>query len=82
MKILFVKFIIPMFQDLFSLISLQNLDRKGNVLDADLESKLERFVLKWRILNKVSISLTNIVMNFCTTFFSCISHYKLSKHNE
>jgi hypothetical protein len=45
---LVVKLIIPMFQDLFTLISSQNLDRKGNVLDADLKSKLERYLIQMK----------------------------------
>lgn len=43
---LFVKLIIPMFEDLFGLISAQNQDKKGNTLDADLKVKLKRYLIQ------------------------------------
>ena len=45
---MFVKLIIPMFQDLFSLIASQNQDKKGNILDADLKCKLERYLIQMK----------------------------------
>jgi hypothetical protein len=45
---IFVKLIIPMFEDLFGLISKQNQDRKGNPLDADLKLKLERYLIQMK----------------------------------
>lgn len=45
---MFIKLIIPMFEDLFSLIAMQNHDRKGNPLDADLKLKLERYLIQMK----------------------------------
>jgi hypothetical protein len=45
---MFSKLIIPMFVDLFSLIAMQNQDRKGNPLDADLKVKLERYLIQMK----------------------------------
>ncbi|CAF5132485.1 unnamed protein product, partial [Rotaria magnacalcarata] len=44
----FMKLIIPMFEDLFELISSQNQDKKGNILDADLKVKLERYLIQMK----------------------------------
>ncbi|CAF4509933.1 unnamed protein product [Rotaria magnacalcarata] len=44
----FMKLIIPMFEDLFGLISSQNQDKKGNILDADLKVKLERYLIQMK----------------------------------
>ncbi|CAF5202462.1 unnamed protein product, partial [Rotaria magnacalcarata] len=43
-----MKLIIPMFEDLFGLISSQNQDMKGNILDADLKVKLERYLIQMK----------------------------------
>ncbi|CAF2106977.1 unnamed protein product, partial [Rotaria magnacalcarata] len=45
---LLVKLITPMLEDLFELISSQNQDKKGNVLDADLKVKLERYLIQMK----------------------------------
>lgn len=45
---LFCKLLIPMFEDLFSLIAAQNCDRKGNPLDADLKYKLNRYLVQMK----------------------------------
>jgi hypothetical protein len=45
---MFIKLIIPMFEDLFRLIAMQNHDRKGNPLDADLKIKLERYLIQMK----------------------------------
>jgi hypothetical protein len=42
------KLLIPMFEDLFSLIASQNHDKKGNPLDADLKCKLERYRIQMK----------------------------------
>ncbi|CAF1343835.1 unnamed protein product [Rotaria sp. Silwood1] len=47
-KNLFCKLLIPMFEDLFSLIALQNLDKRGNPLDADLKCKLNRYLVQMK----------------------------------
>lgn len=39
-----LKLLVPIFEDLFSLIAMQNEDRKENTLDADLKLKLERYL--------------------------------------
>ncbi|CAM4823673.1 unnamed protein product [Rotaria magnacalcarata] len=46
--ILFIKLIIPMFEDLFGLIVSQNQDKKGNILDIDLKLKLERYLIQMK----------------------------------
>ena len=43
---LFIKLLLPMFEDLFTLIAAQNLDKKGNALDADLKCRLERYLVQ------------------------------------
>ena len=43
-----MKLIIPMFDDLFGLIASQNQDKKGNILDADLKVKLERYRIQMK----------------------------------
>ncbi|CAF1378995.1 unnamed protein product, partial [Rotaria sordida] len=45
-KNLFMKLIVPMFEDLFGLIASQNQDKKGNILDPDLKLKLERYLIQ------------------------------------
>ncbi|CAF2262242.1 unnamed protein product [Rotaria magnacalcarata] len=45
---LFIKLIIPMFEDLFGLIASQNQDKKGNILDIDLKLKLERYLIQMK----------------------------------
>lgn len=45
---LFIKLIVPMFEDLFGLIASQNKDTKGNILDADLKLKLERYLIQMK----------------------------------
>lgn len=45
---LFMKLIIPMFEDLLSLIASQNKDRKGNIVDADLKLKLELYLIQMK----------------------------------
>ncbi|CAF3762056.1 unnamed protein product, partial [Rotaria sordida] len=40
---LFMKVLLPIFEDLFTVICTQNQDKKGNPLDADLKYKLERY---------------------------------------
>ena len=45
---LFIKLIMPMFEDLFCVIASQNQDKKGNVLDADLKLKLERYLIQMK----------------------------------
>jgi hypothetical protein len=43
---MFTKLLIPMFEDLFSVIASQNHDKRGNPLDADLKYKLERYLMQ------------------------------------
>ena len=43
---LFIKLIIPMFQDLFTFISSINVNKDGKSLDADLKYKLERYLVQ------------------------------------
>ena len=43
---MFTKLLIPMFEDLFSVIASQNQDKRGNPLDADLKCKLERYLVQ------------------------------------
>ncbi|CAF1573779.1 unnamed protein product [Rotaria magnacalcarata] len=50
---LLVKLITPMLEDLFELISSQNQDKKGNVLDADLKVKLERYLIQMKKAKEV-----------------------------
>ncbi|CAF4895753.1 unnamed protein product, partial [Rotaria sp. Silwood2] len=47
---LFMKLIVPMFEDLFGLIASQNQDKKGNILDPDpdLKLKLERYLIQMK----------------------------------
>ncbi|CAF3843917.1 unnamed protein product, partial [Rotaria sordida] len=45
---LFMKLIVPMFEDLFGLIASQNQDKKGNILDSDLKLKLERYLIQMK----------------------------------
>ena len=45
---LFMKLIVPMFDDLFFLIASQNQDKKGNPIDADLKLKLERYLIQMK----------------------------------
>jgi len=45
---MFIKLLIPMFEDLFTVIASQNLDKKGNILDADLKFKLERYLVQMK----------------------------------
>ncbi|CAF1246698.1 unnamed protein product [Rotaria sordida] len=47
-KNLFMKLIVPMFEDLFGLIASQNQDKKGNILDPDLKLKLERYLIQMK----------------------------------
>ncbi|CAF4981331.1 unnamed protein product, partial [Rotaria sp. Silwood1] len=44
----FTKLFIPMLEDVFSWMALQNQDKKGNTLDADLKCRLERYVVQMR----------------------------------
>jgi hypothetical protein len=43
-----MELIVPMFEDLFGLIAMQNHDKKGNPLDADLKLKLERYLIQMK----------------------------------
>ncbi|CAF3804835.1 unnamed protein product [Rotaria sp. Silwood1] len=45
---MFTKLIIPMFEDFFSFITIQNCDSKGRTLDADLKLKLERYLIQMK----------------------------------
>ncbi|CAF2970823.1 unnamed protein product [Rotaria sp. Silwood2] len=45
---LFMKLIVPMFEDLFGLIASKNQDKKGNILDPDLKLKLERYLIQMK----------------------------------
>ncbi|CAF4686934.1 unnamed protein product, partial [Rotaria sp. Silwood2] len=45
---LFFKLLIPMFEDLFSLIAAQNLDKRGKPLDVDLKCKLNRYLVQMK----------------------------------
>ena len=45
---LFMKLIVPMFDDLFGLIASQNQDKGGNILDVDLKVKLERYRIQMK----------------------------------
>ncbi|CAF5132117.1 unnamed protein product, partial [Rotaria magnacalcarata] len=56
----FMKLIIPMFEDLFELISSQNQDKKGNILDADLKVKLERYLIQMKKVKEVETGEFNI----------------------
>ncbi|CAF1506498.1 unnamed protein product [Rotaria magnacalcarata] len=45
---MFTKLIIPMFEDIFSFITMQNCDSKGRTLDADFKVKLERYLIQMK----------------------------------
>ena len=45
---MFMKLLIPMFEDLFLLIAAQNQDKKGNTLDADLKCRLDRYLIQMK----------------------------------
>ncbi|CAF1110734.1 unnamed protein product [Rotaria magnacalcarata] len=45
---MFTKLIIPMFEDIFSFITMQNCDSKGRTLDADVKVKLERYLIQMK----------------------------------
>ena len=45
---LFMKLIVPMFDDLFGLIASQNQDKRGNILDVDRKVKLERYRIQMK----------------------------------
>ncbi|CAF4750020.1 unnamed protein product [Rotaria sp. Silwood2] len=45
---MFTKLIIPMFEDFFSFITVQNCDSNGRTLDADLKLKLERYLIQMK----------------------------------
>ncbi|CAF0913260.1 unnamed protein product [Rotaria sordida] len=54
---LFMKLIIPMFEDLFGLIASQNQDKKGNILDPDLKLKLERYLIQMKKIKEGKYSI-------------------------
>ena len=45
---MFIKLLIPMFEDLFTLIAGQNQDKRGNTLDADLKCRLDRYLIQMK----------------------------------
>ncbi|CAF1213925.1 unnamed protein product [Rotaria sordida] len=45
---LFMKLIVPMFEDLFGVTASQNQDKKGNILDPDRKLKLERYLIQMK----------------------------------
>ena len=45
---MFIKLLIPMFEDLFTVIASQNKDKNGNTLDADLKCKLNRYLIQMK----------------------------------
>ncbi|CAF4660723.1 unnamed protein product [Rotaria magnacalcarata] len=58
---LFLKLIIPMFEDLFGLIASQNQDRKGNILDIDLKLKLERYLIQMKKAKEIDVNGEEVV---------------------
>ncbi|CAF3779791.1 unnamed protein product [Rotaria sordida] len=44
----FTKLFIPILEEVFSWMAVQNQDKKGNTLDADLKCRLERYVVQMR----------------------------------
>ncbi|CAF1282535.1 unnamed protein product [Rotaria sordida] len=52
---IFMKLIVPMFEDLFGLIASQNQDKKGNILDPDLKLKLERYLIQMKKAKEVDV---------------------------
>ncbi|CAF1265947.1 unnamed protein product [Adineta ricciae] len=87
---LFVKLTIPMFEDLFTLIASQNHDKKGNVLDADLKSKLERYLiqmkndkqgLRWQEVLLLDSSLNFDVLILLETGLLDLSFYEKNFYN-
>ncbi|CAF4053491.1 unnamed protein product, partial [Rotaria sordida] len=52
---LFMKLIVPMFEDLFGVIASQNQDKKGNILDPDLKLKLERYLIQMKKIKEVDV---------------------------
>ncbi|CAF1329295.1 unnamed protein product [Rotaria magnacalcarata] len=45
---MFIKLLITMFEDLFTLIAGQNQDKIGNTLDADLKCRLDRYLIQMK----------------------------------
>ncbi|CAF3703793.1 unnamed protein product, partial [Rotaria sordida] len=52
---LFMKLIVPMFEDLFGVTASQNQDKKGNILDPDLKLKLERYLIQMKKIKEVDV---------------------------
>jgi len=73
---MFTKLIIPMFEDIFSFITIQNCDSKGRTLDADLKVKLERYLIQMKKAKEGKHFTTNDSVSFAVPFFSCTSSYK------
>ncbi|CAF4345612.1 unnamed protein product, partial [Rotaria sp. Silwood2] len=55
---MFTKLIIPMFEDFFSFITIQNCDSNGRTLDADLKLKLERYLIQMKKAKEAKASLS------------------------
>ncbi|CAF4692728.1 unnamed protein product, partial [Rotaria sp. Silwood1] len=49
---LFMRLLLPIFEDLFAVICSQNQDKNGNPLDADLKYKLDRYDVQMKKASK------------------------------